>query len=220
MDGTVNSQALILMTRVPVPGKTKTRLMPHLSAEECAGFHEACLQDIIKVQRELQKPTNIFYSEKLTEKFMSMFPKESQFISQEGDNLGERMSQAFRISLQDYKFTAMVGSDLPHLTVGILRSAFEALEQHDVVLGPALDGGYYLMGLKQYIPDLFTGITWGSSEVFRQTIERVHSLGLSYCLLKKMQDLDTIEDLRAFMINPANKNHQAWKYVDQLGGVK
>ena len=88
MDGTVNSQALILMTRVPVPGKTKTRLMPHLSAEECAGFHEACLQDIIKVQRELQKPTNIFYSEKLTEKFMSMFPKESQFISQEGDNLG------------------------------------------------------------------------------------------------------------------------------------
>ena len=146
MDGTVNSQVLILMTRVPVPGKTKTRLMPHLSAEECAGFHEACLKDIIKVQRELKKPANIFYSEKLTEKFISMFPKESRFIDQEGDNLGERMSQAFRISLQDYKFTLMVGSDLPHLTVRILQSAFEALEQYDVVLGPALDGGYYLIG--------------------------------------------------------------------------
>ncbi|MCO5387646.1 MAG: TIGR04282 family arsenosugar biosynthesis glycosyltransferase [Desulfosporosinus sp.] len=220
MEGTVNSQALILMTRVPVPGKTKTRLMPHLSAEECAGFHEACLKDIIKVQRELKKPANIFYSEKLTEKFMTMFPKESQFISQEGDNLGERMSQAFRISLQDYKFTLMVGSDLPHLTVRLLQSAFEALEQHDVVLGPALDGGYYLIGLKQFIPDLFTGITWGSSEVFRQTIERVHSLGLSYRLLQTMQDLDTIEDLRVYMRNPANKDHQAWKYIDQLGGVK
>ncbi|MCO1601963.1 TIGR04282 family arsenosugar biosynthesis glycosyltransferase [Desulfosporosinus nitroreducens] len=138
------------------------------------------MKDIIKVQRELKKPANIFYSEKLTEKFMSMFPKESQFISQEGDNLGERTSQAFRISLQDYKFTVMVGSDLPHLTVRILQSAFEALEQHDVVLGPAHDGGYYLIGLKQFIPDLFTGINWGSSEVFRQTIERVHSLGLSY----------------------------------------
>ncbi len=220
MDGTVNSQALILMTRVPVPGKTKTRLMPHLSAEECAGFHEACLQDIVRVQRELKKPTNIFYSEELTEKFVSMFPKESRFISQEGDNLGERMSQAFRISLQDYKFTVMVGSDLPHLTVRILQSAFEALEQHDVVLGPALDGGYYLIGLKQFIPDLFTGITWGSSEVFSQTIERVHSLGLSYRLLQTMQDLDTIEDLRVFMTTPANKDHQAWKYIDQLGGVK
>lgn len=220
MDGTVNSQVLILMTRVPVPGKTKTRLMPDLSAEECAGFHEACLQDFIKVQRELKKPTNIFYSEKLTEKFISMFPQESRFIPQEGDNLGERMSQAFRISLQDYKFSVMVGSDLPHLTERILRSAFEALEQHDVVLGPALDGGYYLIGLKQYIPELFTGIKWGSSEVFRQTIERVHSLGLSYRLLMKMQDLDTIEDLRVFMTNPANKDHQAWKYIDQLGGVK
>lgn len=210
-------RALIIMTRVPVAGETKTRLMSDLSGEECAIFHEACLKDLIHIQGGIDIPTYIYYSGFLTEKFVSIFNKKVKFIPQVGLDLGQRMAQAFRQTLISHKHVAMIGSDVPNLTVHNLEKAYKVLKaEKDLVIGPALDGGYYLIGMNTYHPDLFQGITWGGSEVLEKTLERVRGLGLSYSLLEIMRDLDTFEDLAEYKRNAKNSTTHTWQVIREI----
>lgn len=210
-------RALIIMTRVPVAGETKTRLMSDLSGEECVAFHEACLNDLIHIQGKIKIPTYIYYSGFLTEKFISIFHEKVKFIPQEGSDLGERMAQAFRQTLNSHKHVVMIGSDVPNLTVPHFEKAFDVLDsKKDLVFGPALDGGYYLIGMNTFHPELFQGITWGGSEVLEKTLEQVHGKGLSYSLLEMMRDLDTFEDLAEYMRNTKNSATHAWQVIQEI----
>lgn len=215
-------RALIIMTRVPIAGETKTRLMPYLSGEQCVALQEACLKDLVHTQKmlqlsTLQLSTYIFYSGNLTEKFTRTFPIGVKFIPQVGMDLGMRMAHAFRQTLNLHKHVIMIGSDVPNLAVSCFEKAFNVLEaEKDLVIGPALDGGYYLIGMNTYYPELFKGISWGGSGVLEKTLEHVQGKGLSYSLLEMMRDLDRVEDLTDYIKDLGNSSTHTWKVIREI----
>jgi rSAM/selenodomain-associated transferase 1 len=123
---------------------------------------------------------------------------------QAGDNLGERLSRAFDELLGGPDDRAVaIGADCPELEAGVIREAFVALEACDLVLGPASDGGYFLIGLRRPVPALFEDIAWGSDRVLEQTLERAKGAGLKTALLGGLADLDTPDDLVRFLARSA-----------------
>lgn len=194
------SQAVILFTRVPVPGQTKTRLMPFLSGEECAALHtmlirsayEACLgtdADILVWYTPEEQSAGI---RELTEKAKGFFP-------QKGNGLGERMSRAFAECFEmGYEKVLLTGTDIPELSSEILRWAFCALEEYDAVINPTEDGGYYLIGLKEAVNGIFDVPRYGTDTVFQDTLARLEAAGLTSCVGKACRDIDTKEDLTAW----------------------
>ena len=220
MDKEINSldRALILMTRVPKAGATKTRLMPELNGEECVAFHEACLMDLVdNMISKIEAAIYIFYTGEPTEEFVHLFPKEVKLIPQSGADLGERMAEAFCQTLQVHECAVMIGSDIPNLDKNDLEKAFISLENgEDLVFGPALDGGYYLIGMHSFHPELFTRITWGGEQVLNQTLERVERKGLTYHLLRNIQDIDTFEDLCEYVKNEEHSSNYAYQVTCQV----
>lgn len=125
------------------------------------------------------------------------FPGEI-WVPQEGHDLGERMAAAFAAAFgQGARRVAIIGSDVPWVSRSTVCEALAALDAHDVVLGPARDGGYYLLALDRPRPALFTGIAWSTPSVLAATMERAGALGLSVRLMDPLADIDTPEDLRA-----------------------
>ncbi len=128
-----------------------------------------------------------------------------------GDDLGARMAQAFQIALGNpYKSGIIIGTDIPGITGSILSAAFKSLEEHDVVMGPTEDGGYYLIGLKNNVPELFENIAWSTGTVFSVTQEKAKELGLSLKILPKLRDLDTEEDLHVFIQESKNPKNDTF----------
>jgi len=209
-------RALIIMTRVPVARETKTRLMTRFTGEECVAFHEACLEDLNRLQQKINIPVYISYTGSLTDKFISLFSENVRYIPQGEGDLGVRMAQAFFRVLSSYKHVVMIGSDIPNLTESHLEGAFAGLESgKDLVFGPALDGGYYLIGMNNFHSEVFEGIIWSRADVLEKTIKRVQESGLSYSLLEKMRDLDTYEDLLEYTRNPENASTRAWQMLQE-----
>jgi uncharacterized protein len=113
---------------------------------------------------------------------------------QEGETLGDRMAHAFQIALQHARSAVIVGSDIAQLSAEIINQAFEELETNDFVIGPAIDGGYYLLGMKAWYPALFEGIPWSTPTVCADTIKAMENLGKSYALSPTLSDIDYAED--------------------------
>ena len=112
----------------------------------------------------------------------------------------------------------MIGSDSPEISAGIVREAFDRLEDHDAVIGPAHDGGYYLLGFKRsrFVPEAFDAIAWSTPQVFRDTMEILRRSGRSCCVLEKLHDVDTLEDLSRFIkrnTDGALKHSQSMNYL-------
>ena len=126
-----------------------------------------------------------------------MVGRDLDYVIQEEGDLGARMRQAFQKGFrQGWKQVVLIGSDLPDLTPAILRESFERLTDHDLVLGPARDGGYYLIGLKADCPELFgNSMIWGTQEVLKNTLITADQLGLKTALLTRLRDVDRPEDL-------------------------
>jgi uncharacterized protein len=188
-----------LMTRVPLPGQTKTRLMTHFTGEECARLHRAFLEDLIVLLTDVVKlPTCIFFTpydnaQPLRELVNDRLP----LIPQEGGTLGERMSAAIRWGLaQGYEGVLVVGSDLPTLPPAVFHEAARQLEYCDVVLGPTLDGGYYLVATKEDYPGIFQDIAWGTGSVLEATMCQLTRMGLKPSVLIPWNDVDTFEDVQ------------------------
>lgn len=120
----------------------------------------------------------------------------AEFVAQTGGDLGGRMRAAFEAAFAaGHRRVVIIGSDLPGLTAGLLRDAFHHLDRHPVVLGPARDGGYYLLGLRQMVPSIFSDIHWSTGEVFAQTQARLEALGIPPALLPVLADVDVAADL-------------------------
>ncbi|MBK8701837.1 MAG: TIGR04282 family arsenosugar biosynthesis glycosyltransferase [Saprospiraceae bacterium] len=134
----------------------------------------------------------VFYSHHIDQNDIWNGIAKERFLQSTGD-LGEKMNAAFDVALAQYDKVAIVGSDCPYLTPTILEEAFALLDATDVVLGPARDGGYYLLAMKKLYPEIFRDITWSSDEVFGQTLHKIMGLGRSVATLEKLEDIDYYE---------------------------
>ncbi len=135
----------------------------------------------------------LFYSQKIhdnDEWSNALFKKKLQFDG----GLGERMSVAFQAALKENDKVVIIGSDCIQINEDIIESAFQKLDESDIVTGPTFDGGYYLLGMKTLYPQLFQNIQWSSSTVFAETIKIVNGLGLKYDQLPKLSDIDYYQD--------------------------
>lgn len=197
---TVPKRAILLFTRIPEPGKTKTRMMPYLSPEECAALHESFLKDIIGEAAAASADLRVYHTpEELPPSFVSLFPKGTAFFPQVGEHLGERMERALTETLEGgYSSAVLVGTDLPELRREDFHTAFRILEQRDVVLGPTRDGGYWLIGMNRPHHAPFLQEEYGHDSVFENTMAGITAAGLRVGRVRELSDMDTKEDLAAF----------------------
>lgn len=192
-------RAWICLTRIPEPGRTKTRLLPILSPEECAALHTAFLRDLAAVAEKTEAALFVAYTpEGDGGALRAIFPHAAGFFPQEGDGLGARMANALeRVLGFGYDECVLTGSDLPEMTAAHLASGFRALEGADAALGPTEDGGYYLVGLKAPCRALFEKQTYGVSTVFEATLAAAEEAGCRVARALPCRDVDTPEELRA-----------------------
>ena len=194
---------LILFTRYPLPGRAKTRLIPALGAEGAAALHRRL---VLRTLRTAQKACRAGLADLEvrfdggTQQSMSHWLGDSaRFLPQGAGNLGERMARAFEESFRcGSPATVIIGSDCPGLTPDVITAAFARLTETPVVLGPAKDGGYYLIGLSRPMPDLFRGIPWGTDRVLADSLAVLQRRGCKPALLEPLQDIDRPEDLPAW----------------------
>jgi len=196
-------RGIIIFTRFPEPGLTKTRLIPVLGPEGACRLHRELTEKIVAQVQQLKKNypllIEIHFSGGSREQMAGWLGQDFEYVIQAEGDIGVRMRLAFQKAFrQGWERVVLIGSDLPDLTPAIIRESFDRLTSHDLVLGPARDGGYYLIGLKADRPELFgSSIIWGSEEVLKNTLITADQLGLSTALLARLRDVDRPEDLTA-----------------------
>ena len=197
---------LIVFARTPVRGSVKTRMRPFLSEEDCLRLHSLLLRLWMGRLRDWdlrQVHKSIFLTPLGCDgpdlKLKLDAPKDVAVETQQGKDLGERLSHALNQKWNEgFRKLVFIGTDNPVLGIEDLQAAFQALDECEVVLGPATDGGYYLIGFSALLPALFSGISWGTSEVFRETVQQLEANSIRWQRLRESFDLDTYEDLEKF----------------------
>jgi rSAM/selenodomain-associated transferase 1 len=200
-------ECLIIFTRYPEAGKTKTRLIPVLGAEGAAILQrqmtEQKLAEVDKLQFFYPLSVEVHFAGGTEQLMQEWLGSSLVYRHQSEGDLGCRMASAFQTSfVAGINAVVLIGTDCPDLKAQLIAEAFQALCQHDLVLGPALDGGYYLIGLRRLIPELFTGIPWSTAEVLPQTLKIAQRLELAVAQLPLLSDVDRPEDLSVW--NPNN----------------
>jgi len=194
--------AVIIFARAPIPGQTKTRLIPALGASGAADLYRCFLLDVLGQTGKIAAAVYIAAAEPEQRDAVQAIVAEvcprAAVTVQSGRDLGERMSAAFDEAFRSGHPSALIlGTDLPSLPFERIDRALSLLRDRQLVLGPCLDGGYYLIGLQAPEPRLFQQIDWGSSSVLVDTLTRARSLSLSVSLLEPWFDVDTPQDLAA-----------------------
>lgn len=198
-------KALIVFTRYPEPGRTKTRLIPTLGPQAAADLHHHMTQHTIHVARTFTRKhpcaLNIQYAGGDPAAVREWLGPDLTCLPQPDGDLGQRLAAAFRNGFQHGRTRiVIIGTDCPDLTPTLLQTAFNTLRRHDLVLGPAADGGYYLIGLRapaadRAVPNLFENVDFGTGRVLDQTITIARAQRLTFKQLKTLQDVDRPEDL-------------------------
>ncbi len=196
----INKKAVIIFSKYPRKGEVKTRLAKTLGNDFATLFYKNCAEhtfaETLKLATKNVTPFLFYSNQKDKQKINSWVNKKFTLYSQAGGDLGERMKNAFNsIFSLGIEKVIIIGSDLPDISAKIISDAFDLLDSNDVVIGPAFDGGYYLLGLNKMVTALFEGISWSSSEVLNSTISKLNSLNLTYHLLPKLLDIDTEADI-------------------------
>ncbi len=185
---------ILIFTRNPELGKVKTRLAKGVGDKNALEIYEFLLNHTNEIVKEIRVSKRVLYSEEINRDDIwdnAIYQKKIQF----GNDLGARMRNAFAEGFEnDYKKIVIIGTDLYDLEAADIESALEKLDKHDIVIGPAEDGGYYLLGLKFIPKGIFINKFWGTSSVFGDTLADIE--GLNYHLLKTKNDIDTIHDIK------------------------
>jgi rSAM/selenodomain-associated transferase 1 len=198
-----SQRRLLLFTKPAREGRVKTRLIGDLSPAEAAALHTAFLEDLLDRLRDGSFDLRLAWALDPGEPIPAgAFPG----VRQEGEDLGERLFRTLSAAAEEAPAVAALGSDHPTLPIEVVHEAFEILEAGaDAVLGPAEDGGYYLIALRAaaVVPRLFEGIAWSTDRVFPETLARCRELGLRVELLPRASDVDTPEDLHRLALRMA-----------------
>ncbi|MEX2380095.1 MAG: TIGR04282 family arsenosugar biosynthesis glycosyltransferase [Vicingaceae bacterium] len=187
------SNTLLIFIKNPILGRVKSRLAVDIGEEKALAVYRDLLQKTRKEAEQLKGVRcRLYYSDFIDENDEWSDEFFEKRLQSNGD-LGQKMHGAFRESMNEK--TVIIGSDCFDLTNRHIEAAFQKLDESDVVLGPANDGGYYLLGMTNYFSQLFEGIEWSTNAVLKQTIRQAKSLNLKITFLAELVDLDTISDL-------------------------
>jgi len=196
----VRADRIVVMTRFPEPGRTKTRLIPTLGSDRAAALHRCLIRHALSVVGHWAEThdcdVELRYAGGDEQQFREQFGTETIYLPQSEGSLGERMNSAVAAAFSEgVKRVVVIGTDCPGLDASHLRQAFEQLAHGDVVIGPATDGGYYLLGMRRHLPTLFNDIAWGTETVLRETLDRTAEAGVTVGQLPILSDVDYAEDL-------------------------
>lgn len=196
---------LIVFTKFPTPGETKTRLIPTLSPEEACEVHTQLAKHTMDLANQFSEVSGVAlevrYAGGSRSGMRNWLGEEHVYRSQGRGDLGRRMRRAFDAAFRaGWRSVAIIGTDCPEITTDLLEGVFGELDRSDLVLGPAKDGGYYLIGLRRprpgkSVPNLFDGIRWGTGEVLERTLDRATREGLTVTQFRTLSDVDRPEDL-------------------------
>lgn len=193
----MTKNALIIFVKNPIEGQVKTRLAKTIGNNAAVTVYKQLLQHTFSITRNLVVDKFVFYADSINNNDLwlgNIYQKQEQ----KGNDLGERMKNAFELIFNSgYEKTIIIGSDCYELTQQILEEAFDGLMIADAIIGPCNDGGYYLLGMKQLIPELFDGIQWSTDEVLITTKKVLQDLQLQFELLPTLNDVDDEASLSA-----------------------
>lgn len=226
-----NNNALIVFTREPEAGRTKTRLMPYFSASQCADLHRCMLKDISKELRKADADIIVAYTlgDGSDDSAEPHFLKEimggsTVFISQRGDDIGSKMQNAIGDVLNlGYRKVVLIGTDIPEIEAETIDTSFAMLDVCDVVMGPTEDGGYYLIGMKALHPEAFNVRTYGMATVFEETTASLIHAGLKVEKVESYSDIDIPVDIRGFRRRMREDTHlrksHTGKFLAEKAGI-
>jgi rSAM/selenodomain-associated transferase 1 len=188
----MKKEVVLVFQKNAILGKVKTRLASGMGEARALEIYRHLVQSTYSVLEDVAVPVWTYFSDYIPE---TVNPPIAKSFVQDGQDLGERMAHAFARSFESgMDKVVLIGTDCPTLQSHHLHEAFEALTHSDLVLGPATDGGYYLIGMKRRADYLFEGITWSTAEVLSQTLALATAHGLNSILLDELSDIDTQED--------------------------
>lgn len=182
---------LVIFARLPQPGMVKTRLIPALGETGAAELYRRLLDHTLAEARASGLPLELRVTGGEIADFRQIFGDDFDLVEQGEGDLGERLGRVTTPAI-------IIGSDCPGISAPILRAAADALDERPVVLGPATDGGYYLIGHREPVPFLFENMAWSTPSVFAETLSRLAARGIGPAVLPELADIDTPEDLASW----------------------
>ena len=191
----MSKDLVMVFLREPLKGKVKTRLAATVGEDDALNIYRRLLYHTIKVVAEANHPRQAWYADRVpdTEPCASLG---FDLREQHGTDLGNRMAYAFEYAFREgWDKVIVIGADCPGISGAILDETFARLEDHDSVIGPTRDGGYYLLGIRRMVPELFRNKTWSSDSVAKDTMDDFERMGLSYARLPMLIYVDTEADL-------------------------
>jgi len=203
------------MTKYPEAGKVKMRLAESIGTKAATGLYRSFIKDTLTTVQSLSIPYHIaVHPPESLDRFVQWLGPSHQSFQQQGSDLGKRLQNGFRTMFEkEYQQVIALASDSPDLPLEVLQTAISKLQIHEAVIGPATDGGYYLIGFSNALfnPDFFEDIHWSTDTVFQETLSRIHSVTNQVHVLPEWPDIDTNTDLRRFYktheLQPAKTLH-------------
>ncbi len=214
------NRGILLFARFPEKGRVKTRLETHLEQGEVLGLYKRFVEDILATLYGSGYPITVCYwpPDRGADMQAWLGPAPAYF-PQKGGDIGERMRNAFAEAFAGGMDQAiLLGTDFPDIEMEIIEEAFDGLSRKDMTLGPAADGGYYMIGFNRhaFIKEVFAGISWGTGRVFSETLGKISSAAVGVYILPEWQDIDTFEDLQQFYKRAGQKGLKSLRTVKYL----
>lgn len=203
-----NNSCVLLFAKSPIKGQVKTRLAAQTGEDFAVELYKCFVEDLISLVESLDVQLKLcFYPPNTKLNFLEWLGEQHCYRPQIGNNLGERLKNAFNNAFKEgFSKVVVIGSDSPDLSVQFLIEGFDVLSSYDAVIGPASDGGYYLIGFSKdgFIPEVFDNISWSSDSVFEQSVSILKRHGRNVYLLGLWHDVDTVADLKSLLSRTRN----------------
>lgn len=206
----MNDSLLMIFVKNLIPGLVKTRIAEDIGIDKALDVYMELVEHTHKITKKLEMDKAVYYSEYVEVEDIWDASDGYEPKVQKGHTLGEKMSIAFDEAFDSYNKVAIIGSDCYELTAKLIQSAFVMLEDHDLVVGPAKDGGYYLLAMNEYLPQLFEGKAYSTDKVLEDLLTEAEGLQLNVYQLPELSDVDTLEDLKATDIDWQNFGEDAF----------